>query len=224
MLEKIGPTLVCTARHRASRTLRPRLIDAVAHRSPELRAGADDPAELAAAARRQPHRLPLPRARVSDGRSLECRSWMHENPVHHRRRRGDVLRRAACATTRWRSSCWRAATRSRCCRSTRRPPPTNQRQPRIGCCLAASASTCSSTPRALPPHAAVSRSAVGLAAGDQRVRRAASLSTDPKLLGDLTISMLEGDRRRPAQGVRQAARVAGRRAAARRRSTCRTRC
>ena len=36
-----------------------------------------------------------------------------------------------------------------------------------------------------------------------------SISTDPKLLGDLTISMLEGRSRRAPQGIRQAARMAG---------------
>ena len=41
-----------------------------AHRSPEPRAGADDSAQLAPAARRQHRRVPVPRARVSVGRSV----------------------------------------------------------------------------------------------------------------------------------------------------------
>ena len=51
-----------------------------------------------------------------------------------------------------------------------------------------------------------------------------SLSTDPKLLGDLTVSMLEGRPRRPAQGVRQAARLAAPTSRRPTSSTCRTRC
>ena len=63
------------------------------HRPPELRAGADDSAELAATARGQPHRLPVQGARLSNRGSLEpCRFWLYENPVHHRWRSGDVLR------------------------------------------------------------------------------------------------------------------------------------
>src|SRR5438045_8224229 len=37
------------------------------HRSPEPRTGADDPAELVAAARREPRRVLVPRACVPDG-------------------------------------------------------------------------------------------------------------------------------------------------------------
>ena len=75
MLDKIGPTLVCTRDHRhAGAPAPPHRRDA--HRSPESRAGADESVELAAAPRRQPHRLPVPRARVPDGGSLtgDCRT------------------------------------------------------------------------------------------------------------------------------------------------------
>ena len=62
----IGPTLVCSA-ITGNAELRQRLLDADAHRSAQSGPGADDPVELAAAARREPDRLPVPRAGVSDG-------------------------------------------------------------------------------------------------------------------------------------------------------------
>jgi acyl-CoA reductase-like NAD-dependent aldehyde dehydrogenase len=72
MLDAIGPTLVCSAitcnRHSPAAARRG------AHRSVESRPGADDAAELAAAARGQPDRVPVQRARVPDGRFVITRA------------------------------------------------------------------------------------------------------------------------------------------------------
>ena len=72
MLEAIGPTLVCTALTN-NQALRRKLIDAVHVDRLNFGPGADDAVELAAAARRQPDRLPVPREGVPDRRRCEAR-------------------------------------------------------------------------------------------------------------------------------------------------------
>ena len=139
----------------------------------------------------------------------------HEDPLDHRRRRGDVLRQLLARQ--------RAGGRAPGARSRRDAasalhadrPPTRPTSAAIRCCLAGSASTCSSTsrcsgntPRFLDRWWDSPRVISAFASR--------SISTDPKLLGDLTISMLEGRSRRAPEGVRQAARVARGRAGARR--------
>ena len=66
MLEAIGPTLVCSA-ITCNPAFRQGAARRRAHRPAEPRPGADDAAQLAAAARGQHHRLPVPGAGVSDG-------------------------------------------------------------------------------------------------------------------------------------------------------------
>ena len=79
------------------------------------------------------------------------------------------------------------------CRCTRRRGPTSRTSAATACCSAASASTCSSisalfrkTPRLLDRLWDSPRSSGR--------SRAAAVSTDARLLGDLTISMLQGER------------------------------
>ena len=78
---------------------------------------------------------------------------------------------SCCATTRWRSSCWRAATTSR---SFPLYTPTthrrSQRQPRSGA-LRRHQHLPAAAPGAVPAHAAISRSAVGLAGRHRTLRR-----------------------------------------------------
>ena len=131
---------------------------------------------------------------------------------------------AARATTRWRWSCWRAATRSRCCRSTRRPIRTRRNVSEKRVLFGGISIYLQQYAAALPEDAALSRPAAGtprwvinaFATPLDLDRSAAARRADD----------LDARRgaRRAAQGVRQAARVDRRRAGARRRSTCRTRC
>ena len=117
----------------------------------------------------------------------------HEDPLDHRRRRGDVLRELFAGQ--------RAGGRAPGARSRGHAPsalhadqpPTRSTSAAIRCCLAGSASTCSSvwrcsgnTPRFLDRWWDSPRVINAFASR--------SISTDPKLLGDLTISMLEGPR------------------------------
>ena len=71
--------------------------------------------------------------------------------------------------------------------------------------------------RAVPEDAALPRPAAGTRRAVIGAFASRSLSTDPKLLGDLMISMLEGDRGVLRKEFDEAARLAGRRAGARRR-------
>ncbi len=214
MLEAIGPTLVCTRDHR-QRGVPARAARRGAHRPPESRPGADDSAELAAAARRQHRRVPVPRAGVSDRRTLTRR----------REAAMKILSITAGAAGMYCGSCFRdnalaAELLARGHDVTLLPlytptNPTSRTSAAAACCSAASASTCSST-RAVPEDAAVSRSLWDSPARHQRVREPIDLdrSEAARRSDDLDA------RRRPrraAQGVRQAARVARRRAAARRR-------
>ncbi len=66
MIEAIGPTLVCTA-ITCQPELPPPAARRGARRSPQLRAGADDEAELAAAARGEHRGIPVQGAGVPDG-------------------------------------------------------------------------------------------------------------------------------------------------------------
>ena len=84
MLEAIGPTLVCTAITENDRAPA-RAARRHAHRPAEPRPDPDDAAQLAPAARRQHRRVPV--SRRARSRAPAC-----EDPVHHRRRGGDVLR------------------------------------------------------------------------------------------------------------------------------------
>ena len=138
-----------------------------------------------------------------------------EDPVDHRRRRGDVLRQLLPRQ--------RAGGRADGARARRHAGAglhadadrRAERQPAATCCLAASASTCSSTRRSSARRRGCSigcgirRGVIGAFAGR-------GVSTDARLLGELTISMLQGEQRRAAQGVRQAGRLDAGRTAARR--------
>ena len=72
MLEQIGPTLVCTRHHLQRRQFRRQLLDAMHIDRLNIGPMPTIAAELAAAARRQHRRLPVPRAGVSDGDLLAC--------------------------------------------------------------------------------------------------------------------------------------------------------
>ena len=145
------------------------------------------------------------------------------NPVHHRRRCRDVLRAAACATTRSRWSCWRAATTSRCLPlyTPTNPGERNVSRDRV---LFGGISVYLQQHVALfRKDAAVPRSPVGFAGGDQGVREplAVRRSEDARRHDRVDARRRA---RRDAQGVRQAARLARRRARHLTSSTCRTRC
>ena len=86
MLDAIGPTLVCSAitcnpafRQHAGRRR--------AHRSAEPRPGADDPAQLAAAARGQHRRVPVPGAGVPDGEAVAASMQIRRLGINTRTRR-----------------------------------------------------------------------------------------------------------------------------------------
>ena len=57
--------------------------------------------------------------------------------------------------------------------------------------------------RVLSPHAVAARPALGRAGVIKRVRRALDPDVDPRMLGALTVSTLQGRERLPAQGDRQ---------------------
>ncbi len=177
MLEAIGPTLVCTA-ITCNEAFQRRLLDAVHVDRLNLGPRADHTAELASAARRQHRRVPVQGARVSvgataDSRSLRCRGPrlpVYEDPLHYRRRRGDVLRQlfsrqragdrvdGARSRRDAHSGLHADAHRRHECQPAGRAVRRHQRLPAAAL-------------GALPQAPAVSRSPLGLAARDRGLRR-----------------------------------------------------
>ena len=189
MLEAIGPTLVCTAITEQAGAA-PAAARRRAHRSAEPRAGADDSAELAPAARRQHRRLPVPRARRFRRRRLA--HACDEDPVPHRRRRRHVLRQLP-ARQRAGGGAARARPRRRAdARLHADPHRRAQRQPAarslfggISVFLEQHASLFRHTPRLLDR----------LWDAEWVIKMASKrqIKVDPKSLGELTVSMLRGE-------------------------------
>src|SRR5439155_7649621 len=156
-----------------------------AHRSPQHRSRADDPVELAPAARRQPDRLPVSREGVPDGRAVRilsitagaagmyCGSCLRDNALA-----AELLARGHAVTL-------------LPLYTPTRPDETNVSRKRvlfggISIYLQQYLPLFRKTPRLLDR---LWDSPWVINAFAKR-----SLSTDPKLLGDMTISMLEGER------------------------------
>ena len=141
----------------------------------------------------------------------------HEDPLDHRGRRGHVLRELLARQ--------RARRRAPRARPRRDAAPAvhadddrrDERQPRPGA-LRRDQHLPAAAPRALSEDAAVPRSAVGFAARHRRVREPVDLdrSEAARRSHDLDAAGRAG---RAPQGIRQAARVAGGRAGARRRQS-----
>ena len=188
MLEAIGPTLVCTA-ITGNAALRRRLIDAV--HIDRLNLGPVPTTQLNWL---QPHEGNLIdflfRARAFQ--TADCDRERDEHPLDHRRRGGDVLRQLLARQRAGGGAAARAATRSRCCRSTRRPIPTRPTSAEkrvlfggISIYLQQYVPLFRKTPRFLDRLLDSPRIINAFASR--------SISTDPRLLGDMTISMLEGE-------------------------------
>ena len=230
MLEAIGPTLVCTAlteqRRRCGAAARRR-----PHRSPEHRPGADDAAQLAAAARRatsstscsaRGRSRPLTaRAgdRVASGPG-RLDGWM--SILSSPRAPPGCTAAAARATTRWRSELLRARPRGHAAAALhadhRRANVSRKRVlfGGISVYLQQYSSLFRTAPRLLDRLWDSPR-------GHQRVRQPIGLdrSEPARRPDDLDA---RGTQRRPAQGVRQAARVDSRTNRCPTSSTCPTRC